>query len=58
LGVVPLDPKENGNVYQKVEKKFITHKLELFKTKPPVGKNISIQYKKNDLNFFRYNEAT
>lgn len=36
--------KEKGIVYQQVNKEFISHKLELFSSPPPIGKNVSIQY--------------
>ena len=43
-GLILLIDKQEGLVYQQVNKDFISHKLELFSLLPPIGKNVSIQY--------------
>ena len=43
-GLILLIDKQEGLVYQQVNKDFISHKLELFSPPPPIGKNVSIQY--------------
>ena len=52
-GLILMVDKEKGNVYQKVDKKFIIHKLESFKFTPTPGKNVSIQYENNVLNLYK-----
>ena len=49
-GIILYIDKEKEIVYQKVDKEFITHKLKPFKTKPIIGKNVSIRYDNNQLN--------
>ncbi|MDP1787697.1 MAG: conjugal transfer protein TraO [Nitrosomonas sp.] len=49
-GIILYIDKEKEIVYQKVDKEFITHKLKPFKTKPTIGKNVSIRYDNNQLN--------
>ena len=48
-GILLFTDKEAGVVYQQVGKAFVTHKLDLFKSPLPVGKNVSIQYDDNQL---------
>lgn len=48
-GVLLLTDKEAGVVYQQVGKDFVMHKLDLFKSPLPVGKQVSIQYDKDKL---------
>ena len=43
-GLILYIDKQEGLVYQQVNKEFITHKLELFSSPPPIGKTVSIQY--------------
>ncbi|SDH44958.1 KfrB domain-containing protein [Nitrosomonas sp. Nm132] len=43
-GLILFIDKQEGLVYQQVNKEFISHKLELFNSPPPIGKNVSIQY--------------
>ena len=49
-GIILYIDREKEIVYQKVDKEFITHKLKPFKTKPTIGKNVSIRYDNNQLN--------
>lgn len=43
-GLILYIDKQEGLVYQQVNKEFITHKLELFSSPPSIGKTVSIQY--------------
>ena len=43
-GLILFIDKQEGLVYQQVNKEFIAHKLESFSPPPPIGKNVSIQY--------------
>lgn len=43
-GLILFIDKQEGIVYQQVNKDFISHKLELFSPPPPIGKYVSIQY--------------
>lgn len=43
-GLILFINKQEGLVYQQVNKDFISHKLESFSSHPPIGKNVSIQY--------------
>lgn len=43
-GLILFIDKQEGLVYQQVNKEFISHKLELFSSSPPIGKPVSIQY--------------
>lgn len=52
-GLILHIDKEKGIAYQQVNKEFISHKLELFKTSPPIGKNVSIQYDNEKLNLIK-----
>lgn len=43
-GLILFIDKQEGIVYQQVNKDFISHKLESFSSLLSIGKNVSIQY--------------
>ncbi|GKS70529.1 hypothetical protein W03_25330 [Nitrosomonas sp. PY1] len=43
-GLILYIDKQEGLVYQQVNKDFISHRLESFSSPPSIGKNVSIQY--------------
>ncbi|MBC6947846.1 conjugal transfer protein TraO [Chloroflexi bacterium CFX2] len=47
-GLILFIDKQEGLVYQQVNKDFVSHKLELFSPPPPLGKNVSIQYENQE----------
>ena len=49
-GLILLVDKINKHVYQKVETRFIMHRLESFKSIPTAGETVSIQYDTGQLN--------
>lgn len=48
-GILLFVDKQQGIVYQQINREFVTHQLALFSSPPPIGKTVSIQYENEKL---------